>query len=226
MLSFYTLFFEDGGSIEGRDMRLFDVFTTAADKLTDKIKGPPTSLELKTRFTRAVFAGHTGRLRRALGGGAQPDVNIGWDGEFQDLSSFAMMRATRKSDREMIDILLEYGADIDKNLDSFYAANPLSAAAVSGDTRMVEFLLDRGADPEKAVTTFKSPGGLLEHLAKQGLTDVHDLIKAALEAQQEEKAAPKAAVPAAPPQQDDDGDPITAPKTASFTKTRRVAAAP
>ena len=179
-------------------------------------------MELKTRFTQAVFAGHLGRLRRTLEGGAQPDVNIGWDGEYEDLNSFAMMRATRKSDREMVDILVEYGADIDKYLDSFTNVNPLSAAAMSGDTRMVKFLLGRGADPEKAVAAYKGTGGLLENLAKQGLTDVHDLIKEALEEKQKEKSAPKAVVLATAPDTEEaaSDEPITAPKTASFRRSK------
>lgn len=206
-----------------RTMRLFDVFTTVADDLTDKIKGEPTSRSLNARFRQAVFAGHLRRARKALEGGVKPDVNLGWDSKHSDLDTFALMRATKDGDRKMIDMLLEYGADIDKRFNGFDGLNPLSFAALAGDTRMVAFLLSRGADAETAVATHRSFVGLLPHLEKEGLTDVHALLKAALDAKQEEKAKPqKPAAPSPQIQADDDVDakPLIAPKTAAFRKTK------
>lgn len=53
--------------------------------------------------------------------------------------------AAERGKRDVIELLLDYGADPNVNVD--IDCGPLARAAASGDIAMVEFLLERGADP-------------------------------------------------------------------------------
>lgn len=53
--------------------------------------------------------------------------------------------ATKHGKRDVVELLLDYGAD--PNLNADINCGPLTRAAASGDIAMVEFLLERGADP-------------------------------------------------------------------------------
>ena len=57
-----------------------------------------------------------------------------------EISSRAVTRAVKRQDREMLQYLIDLGAQIDK-------FGPLEAAAENGDIEMARFLLDQGADP-------------------------------------------------------------------------------
>lgn len=62
----------------------------------------------------------------------------------------------QKGDIPKVELLLQYGADIN-SIDEEYQSSPLGMAARWGHTEMVKYLLEQGADPTKAGASWATP---------------------------------------------------------------------
>ena len=73
-------------------------------------------------------------------------MNAGVDVNTKDnVGQFALHRATHRGHKEIIQLLLENGAEVDAQNDD--GRTPWSANLRNGDHRILKYLLDRGADP-------------------------------------------------------------------------------
>lgn len=99
----------------------------------------------------AIYHGPLSLVRELLAAGADPDGSDG-DGFPPLIAALTCAEpapgaATRSDVREMVELLLDHGADIGQRGVNDYT--PLHLAAEQGDLEMVELLLGRGADPNQ-----------------------------------------------------------------------------
>ncbi len=101
----------------------------------DAFKGADTS---SPQFLSAAFTGDVSVMKQALAGGADPNTKDPQSGSTL-LAIAALMGHT-----EVVDLLLEHGADV--NAKSRDGGTALHAAAFLGRAEIVKLLLDKGAD--------------------------------------------------------------------------------
>jgi ankyrin repeat protein len=116
----------------------------------------------------AVMGGATSTVAALLADGVDP--NVTWN------SVTPLITAASRGHVEVVNLLLDYGADIDAVNNSRY--NALLAAASENRPEVVRVLIERGADVERA----DKPGGntALIYAASKGHTDVVRLLVDAL----------------------------------------------
>lgn len=68
-----------------------------------------------------------------------------------------LVRAVGRGSRELVELLLRHGADVNRRCACDGGESPLWAATVQGDHQLVELLLDRGADPNAAAFAGVTP---------------------------------------------------------------------
>ena len=128
-------------------LALLDAGANPNDSLTDedKVGAVPVLIAIKQRNRSAVeallFAGADVNKARDY------DVNEARDYEETPEIGTALTRAVTQEDFELVQLLLDYGADINTRTVNLTTVTALEAAAANGDLRMARFLLDRGADP-------------------------------------------------------------------------------
>jgi ankyrin repeat protein len=90
------------------------------------------------KIHRAVLDGNLEVVRRCLEQGVNPDLRQG-----QVIAPLGL--AATKGHREIAELLIAYGADINQGLNEEDGVNPLLGAAIGNHTELVESLLSHGA---------------------------------------------------------------------------------
>ncbi|KAI0885845.1 uncharacterized protein GGS22DRAFT_188133 [Annulohypoxylon maeteangense] len=90
-------------------------------------------------------------IRAILDSGASKQLNdvvydSSWGGEIPKCQETALLRAVRRQDLAIIDLLVKNGADINLFVAPRFRRSPLQMAAELGAFEVVRFLLNRGAD--------------------------------------------------------------------------------
>ena len=109
--------------------------------------------------------------RRLLEHGLDPDLPD-WQRR-TPMHDFASVSKPEDIQFELMDMFLEYGADIDA-VDEEDRSTPLGLAARTGDKRMVRYLLDRGADAGKAGAVWATP---LAWAEKRGHEEIGEILR-------------------------------------------------
>ena len=79
-------------------------------------------------------------------------------------------------DREMVQILLDAGADVNVvDTEQFYEESPLSIAVKAQDADMTRLLVNAGADPNQRLDQFNNVSPL-EIAVEEGYTDIVDIL--------------------------------------------------
>lgn len=157
-----------------------DVFESAAfgdlDGLTSALDGDPAAVTSYSGdgFTPLHFAAFFGRLEAAallIARGAEVDAfGRGW------MTGTAMHSAVSRSHADIVQILLEAGAD--PNVRQSAGWTPLHSAAANGDRSSLVLLLDAGADP----TAVNDEGRSVTDLAEESDdADVRQAVASALQ---------------------------------------------
>jgi hypothetical protein len=113
-------------------------------------------------------------LKKTLAGGIHPDVIADYGGQA------ALCYAAETDNVKMIDLMLKYGAKIDR--ESYYRT-PLQAAVIAGARKAVTRLLEAGANPDLLYTSDRYPDTTLLELARDCKKDpgMFDFVKGALQ---------------------------------------------
>ena len=122
-------------------------------------------IEEKKNGMKLGIAAHDGKTEevRSLISSHNVDVNF----EYGKYYSTPLVEAAAKGHNEIVQILLDSGADIDKG--DYCSRTPLWFSAWCGRCDVMETLLDGGADPNKADEYGRTP---LQCVARNGRNDV------------------------------------------------------
>ena len=123
-------------------------------------------------LTYAVFHGPASLVSRMLELGADPNVDEG-DG-FPPLLAALTGGSAQAGVRELVELLLAHGADVDRRGVNGYA--PLHVAAGQGDLAMVDLLMSHGADPN-VITTVDDMETPVEVAAAAGHVEVVERLR-------------------------------------------------
>lgn len=120
-------------------------------------------------------------IRELLDGGATLEYE--WPLGFASIVE--VLTTDREDKHELLELLLDHGADVNQHGVNDYT--PLHMAAAQNDAKAIEILLAHGADPEirTRVDDYATP---LEELEYHGLTEAAATLKRALK-QREDKPA-------------------------------------
>ena len=120
---------------------------------------------------KAVEKGRLDIALIALKQGASIDVAYG---SSLDLYAVPLAKAIKNNDREMVDLLLEYNADINSRY-------PILLAIKDNNAEMVKYLLDRGAKVVSAMLSYTSSPEVIKLLLAAGADPTNDpeLLKSA-----------------------------------------------
>ena len=124
-------------ALERRNVALvYALLDADADPNFDCTRSGGTPIQLAVRW------GNRSVLEALLFAGAAVDGSDGFGNR-----ALALSIAVEDRSYELVQLLLDAGADIYIRGQRCIGLTPLQAAAANGDIRMVHFLLDRGADP-------------------------------------------------------------------------------
>ncbi|KAI1452183.1 hypothetical protein F4805DRAFT_463019 [Annulohypoxylon moriforme] len=117
-------------------------------------------------------------LRAVLESGASRQLNdaiLKIDESQEQLQETALLRAVLRQDLAVLELLIEYGADINLSATPRIRRTPLQKAAEFGAVEVVQFLLNRGADVN-ASPTQHSGGTALQLAAIKGYVGIIELL--------------------------------------------------
>lgn len=146
---------------------------------------------------RAASAGDVAKVKELLAAGV--DVNAA-----NSYGGTALAFACDKGRAEVVNLLLEHGADVNAK-DRFYGATPLTWAVEKGHVEIVRALLAKGAEGETQALTFAAAGGqagvvkLILERGKVGSEGLSEALVAASKEEQKEVVALLEAAGAKPP---------------------------
>ncbi|KAJ7453106.1 ankyrin repeat-containing domain protein, partial [Mycena latifolia] len=95
---------------------------------------------LGTALQLAAFFGHKESVYLLVSRGANDNVNAGWHGT-------ALVAASVQNHYDIVDILLEHGANIDAESDRY-----IHASSMAGHQAIYDLLIERGATPLMSTT--------------------------------------------------------------------------
>jgi ankyrin repeat protein len=129
-----------------------------------------------TKIHRAVMNNDIETVRNCLDKGVDPDVRKG-----RGVTPLCI--ATYNRNKEIVEILIDRGADINYGLDEEHGVNPLLNAASWGDEKLVKLLLARGAKiglhfaalqgDIDAVRDYLDRGSPIHSMRNRGMTPLH-----------------------------------------------------
>ncbi|WP_346863681.1 ankyrin repeat domain-containing protein [uncultured Draconibacterium sp.] len=109
----------------------------------------------------------TNRFRKPL------DINLNHVNPFSRYNETPLIEAINKSDFNIVKLLVDYGADVNKCLEGSVKKTPLTEAIEKGGEEITEFLINRGADVNCQNSWGKTP---LELVSEKGWIKIVQLL--------------------------------------------------
>jgi RNA polymerase sigma-70 factor (ECF subfamily) len=138
------------------------------------------SLPAIVRFYIALRAGDVESVRALVAASPElVDAYETWDDDVTErgllpygTSSTPLVRAIERDDTEMVQCLLELGADPNARCGCMTDEPPLWTAVVTGRAHMVRIMLDAGADPNQPAVSGKTPFAVARHRGRDDIVQM------------------------------------------------------